>query len=108
MVARRGRPARLSGLFGRRGAGQVTGVLHSLAALEAVRACDIVHDHTVALPVLAGGWDGPPILTTMHGDLGGELGELYRRLHRDVGLVAISRAQLGPAPDLSAAAVIHH
>ncbi|MDQ3944265.1 MAG: glycosyltransferase family 4 protein [Actinomycetota bacterium] len=83
-------------------------LLHGLAALEAVRGCDVVHDHTLALPFLARHWDGPPVLTTMHGDLGGDLGELYRRLGGRVGLVAISHAQLAPAPDLKVARVIHH
>jgi glycosyltransferase involved in cell wall biosynthesis len=83
-------------------------LLHALAARDAVAHCDVVHDHTLALPLLAGGQGGPPVLTTIHGTLEGDLAALYRRLHPSVGLIGISRAQMAAAPDLRAAAVIHH
>lgn len=81
---------------------------HVLAAYEAVQSFDIVHDHTLVGPVLAEHRPGPPVTTTIHGDLDGELADLYRQIHERVPLIAISEAQCAPAPDLRIAKVIHH
>lgn len=82
---------------------------HVLAAYEAVRGFDIVHDHTVLGPFLAERHgDGAPVVTTIHGDLEGELADLYREIDDRVHLIAISEAQRVPVPELKIAAVIHH
>jgi len=87
-------------------------VRHVLAAYEAVADFDIVHDHTVVGPAMASRWgrssDLPPVVTTIHGPLDGELAEVYRRIGDRVGLIAISQAQTRSAPDISIARVIHH
>jgi hypothetical protein len=40
---------------------------YALAAYEALRGVDIVHDHTVAGPLCARVPDGVPLVTTNHG-----------------------------------------
>lgn len=81
---------------------------HALAAYEAVQDYDIVHDHTVVGPFLAERFPDLPVVTTIHGDLEGELAYLYSRIADRVPLIAISKAQCVPVPDLPIASVIHH
>ncbi len=87
-------------------------IRHVLAAYEAVEGFDIVHDHSVVGPAMASRWavDGavPPVVTTIHGPLDGELAEVYRRIGDQVSLIAISHAQTRSAPDVRIARVIHH
>jgi glycosyltransferase involved in cell wall biosynthesis len=87
-------------------------VRHVLAAYDAVADFDIVHDHTVVGPAMASrrGPDSglPPVVTTIHGPLDGELADVYRRIGDTVGLIAISHAQTRSAPDVTIARVIHH
>jgi glycosyltransferase involved in cell wall biosynthesis len=87
-------------------------VRHVLAAYEAVRDFDIVHDHTVVGPAMASRWGPdsgmPPVVSTIHGPLDGELAEVYSRIGDRVGLIAISEAQTRPAPAVTIARVIHH
>ncbi|MEA2685351.1 MAG: hypothetical protein QOE93_546, partial [Actinomycetota bacterium] len=87
-------------------------VRHVLAAYEAVAGFDIVHDHTIVGPAMASRWGPaggtPPVVTTIHGPLDGELADLYRRIGDTVGLIAISHAQTRAAPDITIARVIHH
>jgi glycosyltransferase involved in cell wall biosynthesis len=87
-------------------------VRHVLAAYEAVEGFDVVHDHTVVGPAMASergpGGRLPPVVTTIHGPLDGELADVYRRIGDRVPLIAISRAQTRPAPDITIARVIHH
>jgi glycosyltransferase involved in cell wall biosynthesis len=76
-------------------------VLHAAAAAHALadRSIDVVHDHTLAGPLLARG-RGVPTVVTMHGPVAGEAGEYYRLLGDSIGLVAISAAQRRAAPEL--------
>jgi len=87
-------------------------VRHVLAAYEAVADFDIVHDHTIVGPSMASRWGPdsglPPVVTTIHGPLDGELADVYRRIGGRVPLIAISQAQIRPAPDVRIARVIHH
>jgi glycosyltransferase involved in cell wall biosynthesis len=76
-----------------------------IAAAEAARAIDgldvdIVHDHTLAGPLLARGRTTPTVVT-MHGPATGENGDYYERLGRSVDLVAISDAQRASNPALN-------
>ena len=83
-------------------------IRHALAAYEAVQDYDIVHDHTLVGPFLAERSPHLPVVTTIHGDLEGELSDLYRRIADRVPLIAISEAQRAPVPDLPVARIIHH
>jgi glycosyltransferase involved in cell wall biosynthesis len=86
---------------------------HVLAAYDVLRewGADVVHDHTLAGPVLAGlAADRRPfpVVTTMHNQFDAELSDLYRRVASTVPIIAISHAQRRPVPDLPIARVIHH
>jgi hypothetical protein len=84
-------------------------VLHSAAVAQAVEdvEADLVHDHTLAGPLLAA---GRPVSTvvTAHGPVDGDLGDYYRQLGGWVGLVAISDAQRRIAPDLPWLATVYN
>jgi glycosyltransferase involved in cell wall biosynthesis len=68
---------------------------------------DVVHDHTLAGPLLGRGRRVPTMIT-VHGPVNGEEGEYYRALGDSVRLVAISEAQRAHAPGLSWAATVHN
>jgi glycosyltransferase involved in cell wall biosynthesis len=82
---------------------------HVIAGYEALAAwgADIVHDHTLTGPLCADA-SHPPVVTTCHGPLEGELGALYRRLAPRVPVIAISHDQARRARTIPVAAVIHH
>jgi glycosyltransferase involved in cell wall biosynthesis len=84
-------------------------VLHAAMANELLQqmSLDVIHDHTVAGPLLAHG-RSVPTLVTAHGPVDGEFGQLYRALREDVGLVAISDSQRSAAPDLPWVATVHN
>jgi glycosyltransferase involved in cell wall biosynthesis len=73
-------------------AAKVAGILDALTV-------DVIHDHTLAGPLTAGGRLAPTIMT-VHGSVRGDRGDFYRALRRLVGLIAISDAQRSSAPDL--------
>jgi glycosyltransferase involved in cell wall biosynthesis len=86
-------------------------IRHVLAAYDAMVewGADIVHDHTLAGPVLAANGQPPfAVVTTMHNQFGPELSDIYRRVVGRVPIIAISHAQRRPVPDLPIARVIHH
>jgi glycosyltransferase involved in cell wall biosynthesis len=68
---------------------------------------DVVHDHTLAGPLLASGRDVPTVVT-MHGPVNGELRDYYRELGDTVSVVAISDRQRLLAPDLNWCATVHN
>jgi glycosyltransferase involved in cell wall biosynthesis len=68
---------------------------------------DVVHDHTLAGPLLGRGTRVPTIIT-VHGPVVGQEGEYYRALGRSVRMVAISEAQRAKAPELPWAATVHN
>jgi glycosyltransferase involved in cell wall biosynthesis len=68
---------------------------------------DVVHDHTLAGPLLGRGTQVPTIIT-VHGPVIGDEGEYYRALGRSVRMVAISEAQRSHAPELPWAATVHN
>jgi glycosyltransferase involved in cell wall biosynthesis len=84
-------------------------VLHAAAAARVLDDLnvDIVHDHTLAGPLLARGRDIPTVVT-MHGPIAGEAGEYYRQLGNSIDLVAISVAQHRAAPDLPWVGTVHN
>ena len=84
-------------------------VLHAAAAARilAEASVDLVHDHTLAGPLLARGRPVPTVVT-VHGTVTGESGRYYRELGDTVRLVAISDAQRLRAPDLPWIATIYN
>ena len=67
---------------------------------------DVVHDHTLAGPLLARGRRAPTVVT-VHGPMN-ELADVYRPLGGDVSLVAISENQRRSAADLNWAGTVHN
>jgi glycosyltransferase involved in cell wall biosynthesis len=84
-------------------------LVHSARAARAIEAIepDLVHDHSLAGPLVALG-RRHPTLVTVHGPVGGNEAEFYRSLAPEVSLVALSRAQRRQAPDLHWAGVVHN
>jgi glycosyltransferase involved in cell wall biosynthesis len=83
-------------------------VRHVLAAYESLRDVELIHDHTVLGPILSDHYTELPVVTTIHGELNGELRDIYERVATKVSVVAVSQAQRKPAPELRVARVIHH
>jgi glycosyltransferase involved in cell wall biosynthesis len=83
---------------------------HTLAAYDAMSDVDIIHDHTMAGPIMAAvnGFTDIPVVTTNHGPFNDELNDLYRRISSDVGVIAISADQASRATGVRIAKVIHH
>jgi len=84
---------------------------HALEGYDwlAAEGCDLVHDHTLAGPLIAP--DTMPVITTNHGPFGeSPLTAIYRRAQHRAAIIAISRDQADAAHDLGieVAHVIHH
>jgi glycosyltransferase involved in cell wall biosynthesis len=84
-------------------------VLHTAAVARILAGLDVdlVHDHTLAGPLLARG-RAVPTVVTMHGPVTGEPGEYHRQLGETVSLVAISAAQRRAAPELAWRGTVHN
>ena len=84
-------------------------VVHAAIAEQAIEEHhpDIVHDHSLAGPLLAYGREAPTVVTA-HGPVDGEFGEYYRRISPAVSMVAISEAQQRLAPHLSWNATVYN
>ena len=84
-------------------------VLHAARAAAALRELDVdvVHDHSLAAPLLAAG-RGTPTVVTMHGPVDGELGDYFAALGEAVGVVAISAAQQALRPELNWVGTVHN
>ena len=82
---------------------------HVIGAYHALADCDVIHDHTLAGPLLAAARsDLPPVVTTVHGPLNEDLIALYSELAGKVPVLAISETQRRAAPEVEIARVIHH
>lgn len=68
---------------------------------------DVVHDHSLAGPLMARGRTMPTVLTA-HGPVNGEMGRYYRGLGDSVQLVAVSDAQRRLSPDLNWVGTVHN
>jgi glycosyltransferase involved in cell wall biosynthesis len=77
-------------------------VFHAAAAAEVIASSefDVVHDHTLAGPLLARG-RATPTVVTMHGPVCGDLERYMRSLGLTIDLVAISDAQRRGHEDLN-------
>lgn len=82
-------------------------VVQAAAAAAAIdrSGVDVVHDHTLAGPLLARGRRVPTV-TTMHGPVEGELGRYYELLGDTVGVIAISQAQRRANPRINWVATV--
>ncbi len=75
----------------------------------AEQSCDVVHDHSLAGPLLAHA--SMPVITTNHGPFDNpELTTIYRHTPASIPIIAISRNQAATARrlDISISHVIHH
>lgn len=68
---------------------------------------DIVHDHSLAGPLLSFGRDTPTV-TTVHGPVTASTAEYYSAFGRTLHLVAISRSQRSTGPGLNWAGTVHN
>lgn len=84
-------------------------VYHAAAAAQVLAGLevDVVHDHTLAGPLLARGRPKPTVVTA-HGPVGGEPGDYLARLGHTVDVVAISAAQQAQRPDINWVATVHN
>jgi glycosyltransferase involved in cell wall biosynthesis len=83
---------------------------HVLAAYEALADADVIHDHTVLGPLVAGRClaDHPPVVATNHGPFSMQSCRVYAEVAKHAWIVAISHAQARSAGGIPIAAVIHH
>jgi glycosyltransferase involved in cell wall biosynthesis len=81
---------------------------HVIAAYEAVKDFDIVHDHTLVGPLYAERLPWLPVVTTNHGPFLSDLGPLYRAVSSRVPVIAISHHQASTADEVNLAGVVHH
>lgn len=83
---------------------------HVVAAYSdpAIRAADVIHDHTLSGPEHAIVLGHRNVVTTNHGPFEHALLALYQRVWRDVPVIAISHDQASGAEGVEVAAVIHH
>ena len=68
---------------------------------------DVIHDHTLAGPLLARGRVTPTV-STVHGPATGEVGEYFARLGESVDLVAISASQRSLNSSLNWIGTVHN
>jgi len=78
-----------------------------VAAILDTLEVDVIHDHTMAGPLMARGRLTPTVVTA-HGPVHGDFGDYYQALGDTVQLVAISDAQRSTCPDLPWAATVHN
>jgi glycosyltransferase involved in cell wall biosynthesis len=85
---------------------EVITAAHAAAVLDDLDV-DVVHDHTLAGPLLARGRDVPTAVT-MHGAVDDEFGEYVTRLGDTVDVVAISDAQRRRNPEINWVGRVHN
>jgi glycosyltransferase involved in cell wall biosynthesis len=77
---------------------------HLLSCYTRAEDFDIVNDHTGMLAIATGSSISTPVVSTVHGPLDGEPGEMYEQLGAiapEVGLISISLNQRKPKPHLN-------
>ena len=79
-------------------------VLHGYAAMHDM---DVIHDHTIAGPLLRRWAPHTSAVTTLHGPFDPKLTPLYQAF-QDVSVIAISQHQASTAVGVSVDRVIHH
>jgi glycosyltransferase involved in cell wall biosynthesis len=82
---------------------------HALAAYEALAGVDVIHDHTLAGPLLGVAHaSGTPAVVTNHGPFTPDMRYIFGEAARHAAVVAISRNQARSADGVPITAVIHH
>lgn len=81
---------------------------HVIRAYEGLGDVDIIHDHTLAGPLVARRKSSAPVVTTVHGPLIPASADLYRAMAADTAVIGISRDQASSMPDVPITRVIHH
>ncbi|MDI3279562.1 glycosyltransferase, partial [Arthrobacter sp. AL08] len=81
---------------------------HVVRAYEGLGDVDIIHDHTLAGPLMARRKSNAPVVTTIHGPLTRTSADLYRAMATDTAIVGISRDQASSVSDVPITRVIHH
>jgi glycosyltransferase involved in cell wall biosynthesis len=84
-------------------------VMHAARVGQALEGMelDIVHDHTLAGPLMAASRSAPTVVTA-HGPVRSEWGDYLRAIAHWVSLIAISDSQRQLAPDLPWLATVHN
>jgi len=81
---------------------------HVIRAYDGMDGVDIIHDHTLAGPLVGRRPSGVPVVTTIHGPLIPASADLYRAMALDTAIIGISRDQTSHVPDVPVTRVIHH
>ncbi|MET3720520.1 glycosyltransferase involved in cell wall biosynthesis [Arthrobacter sp. UYEF21] len=81
---------------------------HVIRAYAGLAHVDIIHDHTLAGPLMARRGSAAPVVTTIHGPLTPASADLYRAMAGDTAIIGISRDQASRVPDVPITRVIHH
>jgi glycosyltransferase involved in cell wall biosynthesis len=83
---------------------------HVLAAYEALADVDLIHDHTLLGPLIAGmaGMRRPPVVTTNHGPFTDDTRPIWTQTARHASIVCISHSQARASGGVPVSAVIHH
>jgi glycosyltransferase involved in cell wall biosynthesis len=84
-------------------------LLHALTCVREADRYDVISDHTGALGLALSNLTSTPFLSTVHGTLAGEAGELYRRVCEvtpGAALVSLTESHRGTAVDLPWVATI--
>lgn len=81
---------------------------HVIRAYDGLQDVDIIHDHTLAGPLLARKAPHVPVVTTIHGPLTPASADLYRAMAANTAIIGISRDQTSHVPDVPVTRVIHH
>lgn len=104
-------PVRRASLFPRAPMGMsLPEAAHVLAAYDALRDADVIHDHTVLGPLLAGrrGLTDVPVVVTHHGPFDDQARPVFAEIARTALVVAISHDHARHARSVPVAAVVHH
>ena len=83
---------------------------HVVAAYEALADVDLIHDHTLLGPLVAGtaGVRRPPVVTTNHGPFTDETRPIWSAITQHASLICISHSQARASGNVPVSAVIHH
>jgi glycosyltransferase involved in cell wall biosynthesis len=81
---------------------------HVIRAYDGLGDADIIHDHTLAGPLVGRRRSSVPVVTTIHGPLIPASADLYRAMAGDTAIIGISRDQASKVPDVPITRVIHH
>lgn len=81
---------------------------HVLGAYAQLEQLDVIHDHTMAGPLLQAAAGGPPVISTAHNRMDAHTLPVYRAISGRARLLAVSHHQARTATGAAVAGVIHH